>query len=128
MAFEKTVTAVSAYHNYKYGGVLRKEILAGSEGDDFFFHAREAAHPAEFPRISLKLFTPDGAPAVIMRDTRVVELARGLTEERREDGMSVKGPGGRVLFGYCVKKFQNVYVTEISGEFCDEKGKPVSLI
>lgn len=127
MAFETTVTAVSAYHNYKYNGVLRKELLAGAEGRGFFLHAREVAHPAEFPRISLHLFTRNGEPAVLMRDNRIIELARGLTEERLDDGMVVRDSGGNVLFGYSVKKFQNVYVTELSGEFCDESGKPVTI-
>jgi hypothetical protein len=125
MAFETTVTAVSAYHNYKYRGVLRKELLAGREGGGFFLHAREAAHPDEFPRISLTAFTREGVPAVVMRDNRIIELARGFTEERRGDGMSVRDAGGNEIFGYTVTKYQNVYVTEVRGEFFDEKGEAV---
>ena len=126
MAMETTVTALSAYHNYKLDGVLRKEIRKGSEGDGFFLHALEVAHPAVFPRISANLFSEKGAPVASIRDNAVERLAGGYREERDADGMAVLDAGGNAVFRYRVKRYQNVYVTEISGEFFDEKGRPVT--
>ncbi len=127
MAMETTVTALSAYHNYKLDGVLRKEIRQGSEGDMFFLHALEVAHPAAFPRISANLFSAKGAPIASIRGNAVERLAGGYREERDGDGMAVLDASGNAVFRYRVKRYQNVYVTEISGEFFDEKGRPVTL-
>jgi len=122
-----TVTAVSAYHNYKIGGTLRKEISAGEEGGGFFLRADEAVHPGPFPRISCDLFDGKGRPVASVRRNETVMFGEGCREERGDDALAFFTGEGKMVFSYRVRRYQNVYVTEIEGEFFDEKGRPVTV-
>ena len=127
MSLKTTVTPVSAYHNYRINGVLTKELLVGEEGDGFFIAAGGVEHPSPFPRISIDLFDAKGALIASIRDNLTDSLATGLTEKRDDDSLSIIDSGGKEIFAYYVKRYQNVYVTEIRGEFYTRKGEPVIL-
>ncbi len=127
MPLKTTVTSVSAYHNYKINGVITRELLMGVEGDGFFIAARGVEHPSDFPRLSVNLFNAKGEKIASIRDNRTYDLKQGYAEKRNDDSMVISDSRGNEVFGYTISRYQNVYITEIRGEFYNGKGEPVTL-
>ncbi len=127
MALKTAITAISSYHNYKFGGILKKEITFGTEGDGFYFHAAESVYPEPFPKISCNLFDEKGRLVVSILRNETGALGEGCREDRDPDALAFYNREGRKIISFSVRRYQNVYVTELEGEFFDENGKPVMI-
>lgn len=129
MEIKTKTTEVSSYHNYRYGDLLCREIVAGNPGDGerFFLAALEVSHPEILPNLSLNLFNGKGEKVASLRNNRVAEISADYTAEVKDGNITVRDGMRNEVFRSEVKRYENVTVTVLSGELFDENGKPVSI-
>jgi hypothetical protein len=129
MEFRATKSRINAYHNYKYGEMLTNEIVIGNSlsENEFFLIAREIRHPEKFPNISLNNFNKKGVRVVTIIDNRIEYIQKNFKSESRNRNISIFDENDRIIFKSESIEYTNVYITRISGEFYDERGKRVLI-
>ena len=128
MALRTVTSTINSYHNYRLGNRMAGELRMGdgdSEREDrFFLSACMVEHPAPFPRISLNLFNRSGERVVTLKNSHIVYLKDGYRSEINGKDIAILDGKGEIFLKIGSREYQNVYVTDISGSFCDETGTP----
>jgi hypothetical protein len=101
--------------------------MRGNETEGFYLYAKQVSHPERFPSISCALFNERGALVLAMRKNAVIELGDGYCEKRHDGGVEIIDEQGKTLFGYRVRRYKNVAVTELFGEWYNQRGEKISL-
>lgn len=118
-------TRVNSYHNYKHNGTISNEIATGDPENDrkFFLIAHEIPYPEIFPNISLNFYNADKERISLIINNRIQFLHSDYRSEIKKRDITIFNKSGRPVFKSETINYENVYLTNITGDFYDEKGR-----
>ncbi|HON78065.1 MAG TPA: hypothetical protein PK544_06210 [Spirochaetota bacterium] len=118
----------SAYHNYRYGDFISREILQGSKECGFFLSAEKVSFPDKSPNIHGSIFDGNGFPVADIINSTVAIKNENYRVHEVEGGICILDKKDNVLFGWRTVVYRNALVTRLLGACCNEGGKQVKSL
>ena len=123
----KKIDAFSAYHNYRYGDYISREILAGSRECGFFLSAEQVLFPDKTPDISGLIYDCNGCQIAEITHSTVTIVNKDCRLDGECGNVCILNKKGEILFGWNTVQYRNTLITQLEGILYNEKGELVRL-
>lgn len=128
MIHVKQSAAFSAYHNYRYGDFISREIFAGSREGGFFLSAGKVDSPQRVPDIQGALYDVNGNHVADIVGNAVTVADDEYNAACTSDGVLILDKKGELFFGWNTYEYRNALITIFNGTLYNTKGELVRIL